>query len=63
MTAKLIPLALNELLGFVRRCHSAAPDLSTFCSIIQHAHRRLAIQLSWASPFDVCARLTPFKQH
>jgi hypothetical protein len=26
MTAKLIPLRLNELLGFVRRCHSASPE-------------------------------------
>jgi hypothetical protein len=23
-----MPLGLNELLGFVRRCHSAVPDLS-----------------------------------
>jgi hypothetical protein len=63
MTSTLFPLALNELLGFVRRDHSAAPDLSTFDSIIQRLHRRLAIQFSFASALDVSARLTAFKKH
>jgi hypothetical protein len=31
--------------------------------IIQCTQRRLAIQLSLASTFDACARLTSFKQH
>jgi hypothetical protein len=63
MTSKLVPLRLNELLGFVRLNHSASPNLPTFDSIIQRTHRRMVIQLSLASTFDSGARLSPFKQH
>ena len=62
MKAMLSRVGLNELLGFVRRGLSASPDLSTFDSIIQHTHRRMATQLATASTFDTSARLIPFKR-
>jgi hypothetical protein len=51
MKIKLIRLGLNELLGFVRRCLSAFPDLSTFDSPIERTHRHMAIQFLLAAIF------------
>jgi hypothetical protein len=61
MKDKLIPLRLNERLGFVRSHHASFPHLSTFDSSIQRTNRRLAIQPTLSSTCDFCARLTAFK--